>query len=195
MPDTPVELTLRDGAAVQIEPIRPEHKQALARGFERLSERSRYTRFLAPMERLSPSMLTYLTDVDHHDHEALIALDPGSKDLVGVGRYVRTDETSAEAAVTVADDWQGRGLGTGLTSLIAERALEEGIDRFSAVLLAENEEMLALLESLGEVKVTGREAGTLTVEVPLQPERPGAGKGLYALLRLARRVAAAVQPS
>jgi RimJ/RimL family protein N-acetyltransferase len=178
---------------VVIQPIRPDHKDALERVFARLSDRSRYSRFLAPMERLSPTMLAYLTEVDHHDHEALIAFDPGSGDAVGVARYVRIEGSTAEAAVTVIDDWQGRGLGTGLTSLLAERALEEGIDSFTAVLLAENREMIALLESLGQVTVTDREAGTMNVEVPLEPERPGAGKGLYGLLRAARRVAEAAR--
>jgi RimJ/RimL family protein N-acetyltransferase len=186
----PMELTLRDGAMVLIEPIRPEHKDALKGAFERRSERARYTRFLAPMDRLTPTMLAYLTEVDHHDHEALIAFDGRSDDAVGVARYVRGEGTSAEAAVTVADDWQGRGLGTAMTSLLAGRALEEGIDRFTAMLLAENKEMIALLESVGHVTVTGREAGTLNVEVPLESDRPGAGKGLYGLLRAARRVAA-----
>ena len=195
MASDPVELTLRDGASVLIRPIRPQDREALERAFARLSERSRYTRFLAPMEQLSPTMLTYLTEVDHSDHEALIAFDRRSGEAVGVARYVRTESDAAEAAVTVVDDWQGRGLGTGLTSLLAERALEQGIGRFTAVVLAENREMIALLESLGQVTVNDREAGTLAVEVPLESERPGAGKGLYALLRLARRVADAVQPS
>jgi RimJ/RimL family protein N-acetyltransferase len=186
----PIELTLRDGSEVRVEPIRPEDKDALARGFEQLSAQSRYRRFLAPMDRLSPTMLAYLTEVDHHDHEALIAFDGGSREVVGVARYVRGEGTSAEAAVTVGDDWQGRGLGTALTSLLAGRALEEGIDRFTALLLAENKEMIALLESVGHVTVTGRDSGTLQVEVPLEAERPGAGKGLYGLLRAARRVAA-----
>ncbi len=193
MASYPAHLTLRDGSIVFIQPIRPEDKRGLERGFKRLSDRSRYSRFLAPMERLSPSMLAYLTEVDHRDHEALIAFDAESKDAVGVARYVRTGGSSAEAAVTVLDDWQGLGLGTGLTSLLAERALEQGIDRFTAVVLAENREMMGLLESLGQVKVTDREAGILNVEVPLEPERPGAGKGLYALLRAARRVAAAAR--
>jgi RimJ/RimL family protein N-acetyltransferase len=179
---------------VVIQPIRPEHRDALARSFERLSEESRYRRFLAPMEQLGPTMLAYLTEVDHHDHEALLAFDRESGEAVGVARYVRTNGASAEAAVTVIDEWQGRGLGTALTSLLAERALEEGIDRLTAVLLAENKEMIALLETVGDVKVTGRDSGTLQVEVPLQPERPGAGKALYALLRLARRIAAAARP-
>jgi RimJ/RimL family protein N-acetyltransferase len=186
----PIELTLRDGSEVRVEPIRPEDKDALARAFEQLSEQSRYRRFLAPMERLSPTMLAYLTEVDHHDHEALVAFDIGSGEVVGVARFVRDEGTSAEAAVTVGDDWQGRGLGTALTSLLAGRALDEGIDRFTALLLAENKEMIALLESVGHVTVTGRDSGTLQVEVPLEAERPGAGKGLYGLLRAARRVAA-----
>jgi RimJ/RimL family protein N-acetyltransferase len=186
----PIELTLRDGSEVRVEPIRPEDKDALARAFEQLSEQSRYRRFLAPMERLSPTMLAYLTEVDHHDHEALVAFDVGSGEVVGVARYVRDAGTTAEAAVTVGDDWQGRGLGTALTSLLAGRALDEGIDRFTALLLAENKEMIALLESVGHVTVTGRDSGTLQVEVPLEAERPGAGKGLYGLLRAARRVAA-----
>jgi RimJ/RimL family protein N-acetyltransferase len=186
----PIELTLRDGSEVRVEPIRPEDKDALARAFEQLSEQSRYRRFLAPMDRLSPTMLAYLTEVDHHDHEALVAFESGSEEVVGVARYVRDEGTSAEAAVTVGDDWQGRGLGTALTSLLAGRALDEGIDRFTALLLAENKEMIALLESVGHVTVTGRDSGTLQVEVPLEAERPGAGKGLYGLLRAARRVAA-----
>jgi RimJ/RimL family protein N-acetyltransferase len=190
VPSDPVRLTLRDGAMVEIRPIGPEDKEALEHGFELLSDRSRYTRFLAPMERLGPTLLAYLTEVDHHDHEALIAFDRESGSAVGVARYVRTEKTSAEAAVTVLDEWQGLGLGTGLTSMLAERALEEGIDRFTAVILAKNEAMIALLETLGQARVTGREAGTVNVEVPLEPERPGAGKGLYGLLRVARRIAA-----
>jgi protein lysine acetyltransferase len=68
-------------------------------------------------------MLAYLTEVDHQDHEALIAFDSRSGDAVAMARSARTEGTSAEAAVTVGDGWQGRGLGTGLTSLLAGRAL------------------------------------------------------------------------
>ena len=89
-PDDGVEVELRDGSWAQVRQIRPDDREALRRGFERLSPESRYRRFLTPMEKLSESQLTYLTDVDHHDHEAMIAFDlatPG--EVVGVGRYVR----------------------------------------------------------------------------------------------------------
>jgi GNAT superfamily N-acetyltransferase len=185
-------LTLRDGGAVLVRPIAATDKDALLAAFERLSEDSRYRRFLGPMETLGPSMLSYLTEVDHHDHEALIALEPASGDLVGVARFVRTEAGAAEAAVTVADEWQGRGLGTALTTMLAERALEEGVDRLVALLLADNRDMVELLASVGTVSVTGREGGTIEVEVPLEPERPGAGKGLYGVLRSAAAQAARI---
>jgi GNAT superfamily N-acetyltransferase len=147
------------------------------------------------MATLGPSMLTYLTEVDHHDHEALIAFDPATESAIGVARFVRTGADTAEAAVTVSDEWQGRGLGTALTRLLAERALEEGIGRFVALLLADNRDMVDLLASVGSVSVTAREGGTIQVEVPLELDRPGVGAGLYAVLRsVAARAARIVDP-
>jgi RimJ/RimL family protein N-acetyltransferase len=171
-----VELELNDGSWVCIRGIKPGDRDALARGFERLSEDSRYRRFLTPMERLTQSQLDYLTTVDHHDHEAVVALDlarPG--ELVGVGRYVREGEGSdrAEAAVTVADDWQGKGLGTALTRILGGRAADEGITRFTALLLADNDAMVALLDDLGKVEVTDRDGDAVEVDVPLEPEVTG----------------------
>ncbi|HMD56954.1 MAG TPA: GNAT family N-acetyltransferase [Solirubrobacteraceae bacterium] len=175
-------LTLRDGARVTVRPIRPQDAAPLRAGFERLSEQSRYRRFLAPMLELSPSILRYLTEVDHHDHEALIAMGPDGT-LVGVARSVRSrsDAHVAEAAVTVADDWQGRGLGTALLELLADSARAEGIRRFTALVLADNREMLDLFESLGPVRILERASGTIDLEITLPPG--GAGPHLRELLR------------
>jgi hypothetical protein len=48
-------------------------RDLLLRGFNRLSPESRYRRFLVPIADLSESAIRYLTEVDHHDHEAMIA--------------------------------------------------------------------------------------------------------------------------
>ncbi len=166
-----METELRDESWIRIRPIRPDDKDALLAGFEALSEESRYRRFLTPMRTLSRTQLEYLTEVDHRDHEALVAVDATSGAIVGAGRFIRDgDGDRAEAAVTVADDRQGVGLGTALTRVLAGRALEEGITRFTALLLAENDEMLALLEGVGTSRVTGREGEAVQVEVPLAPE-------------------------
>jgi RimJ/RimL family protein N-acetyltransferase len=142
--------TLRDGSSVLIRPIAPEDRELLRSGFEQLSERSRYMRFQGPMATLSDHQLSYLTEVDHHDHEALLALDPTTGDAVGVARFVRVHDGVAECAVVVADDWQGRGVATQLLDRLVERAHDEGIERFTALVLAENAEALRLLESLGD---------------------------------------------
>ena len=104
---------LRDGAVVHVRAIGPGDEALLEAGFERLSDESRYKRFLHPVKRLGPRELDYLTHVDHSDHEALLALGAYGVEPVGVARYVRLpDGESAEVAITVVDDWQGKGVGT-----------------------------------------------------------------------------------
>jgi RimJ/RimL family protein N-acetyltransferase len=153
----------------------------------RLSPQSRYRRFFTPTSQLSQSQLRYLTEVDHHDHEALVALEPATGHGIGVARFVRSprDPELAEVAVAVADSWQGRGAGTVLLHRLTERAREEGVRRFSAEILAENQPMLELIDDLGEVRVTDREQGAIEVEVTLPAE--GIGAALRETLRAAAR--------
>ena len=67
---------LRDGSTVLIRQVRGTDAPLLADGFARLSARSRQMRFLGPKKMLSAAELRYLTEVDHHDHEAIGALCP-----------------------------------------------------------------------------------------------------------------------
>ena len=172
--------------ALEIRPIAPEDRQALLEGFERLSPESRYRRFLSPRGTLTPRELRYFTEVDHHDHEALVALDPATGEGVGVARYVRSteDPTVAEVAVAVIDDWQRQGVGTRLLTALAERAREEGIASFTGLVLADNELMLNLLGEIGRVNIGESEAGAVEVTVDL----PDTGLGhLRRLLRALAR--------
>lgn len=160
---------------LQIRPIAPEDKQALAEGFERLSDESRYRRFLAPRGSLSDAELRYFTEVDHHDHEALVAIDPETGQGVGIARYVRskTDPKSAELAIAVVDDWQRMGVGTSLATALSERAKREGITVFTGPVLAGNRLMLNLARDLGEVRIDRQGHGRVevTVELPRKARR------------------------
>lgn len=165
----PERVTLRDGSEVEIRPVRPTDKQLLRDGFARLSAESRYRRFLVPMPRLSARLVRYLTEIDHHDHEALGALAAGSGEPVGIARYVRSEEggDAAEVAVAVVDDWHGRGVATALLTRLAERAREEGIARFTAICQAANEDALDLVGDLGATRMTATDSGLVEAQVEL----------------------------
>ena len=166
------ETTLRSGDRVLIRPIRPSDKNRLLEGFHRMSPESRYRRFFSPVNELGAGQLRYLTEVDHHTHEALAALDATGGEPLGVARFIRTkdDPRVAEVAVAVVDDWQGRGLGTELLRELAARAREEGVEHFSAFVLQQNRPMIELLEELGDVHVVSREAGWSSCS-PTSPPR------------------------
>jgi RimJ/RimL family protein N-acetyltransferase/nucleotide-binding universal stress UspA family protein len=172
---------LRDGSAVEVRPISPADRQLLADGFERLSPESRYRRFFSPVSRLSARQLDYLTDVDHRDHEALMALAEDSGDAVGVARYVRTRPGVAEPAIVVADDWQGRGLATQLLDLLADRAREEGVECFVAPVLAENRAAIRLFDGLGDATVR-HDGVEVELTIPLGAEKTGATASLRRVL-------------
>ena len=180
---------LSDGSEVEIRPITPDDRAGLTAGFERLSELSRYRRFLSPTSHLSARQLAYLTDVDHHDHEALVAIDPSSRDGLAVARYVRSAQNPGEAefAVAVADDWQRRGLGTALLRQLAARARAEGITRFTGFVLEDNQPMRGLLQSLGEVQQRDTQDGTLEVwlDIPEDPLREEHERRLASWMRAA----------
>jgi GNAT superfamily N-acetyltransferase len=165
----PVDTTLPDGTAILIRPLTPADGPELAYGVEHLSARSRYRRFLGTPPALDPKTVQYLTDVDHHDHEALGAQDAATGEGIGVARYVRDHEhpRCAEVAVAIADAWQGRGAGSVLLDHLAARAREEGVETLTGLVLADNVAMLRLFDHLGDVRRTPAAAGAVEVQVDL----------------------------
>jgi GNAT superfamily N-acetyltransferase len=127
----------------------------LADGFARLSVRSRRSRFMRDKNRLTEAELRYLTCVDHHDHEALGALGPDGRGA-GVARYIRDTEEprAAEVAITVVDEWQGRGLGSKLLALLCERARAEGVYWLTAQVAYDNHVSSKMVRNAGGVLVS-----------------------------------------
>jgi acetyltransferase len=144
------ELRLRDGTAVPLRPMRPEDAELERRFFEGLSERSRYQRFLNLMARLPPQMLARFTQLDYDRELALVALAPGGNDFIGVGRYApNADGETAEFALTVADAWQGRGVGRALLERLCDCARTAGYRTLYGHILNANQDMLGLALNLG----------------------------------------------
>jgi GNAT superfamily N-acetyltransferase len=140
-------LTLPDGTNVLVRPIAGEDKPLLAAGIRRLSPETAFRRFLSPKVSFTAAELRYLTEVDGHDHIALVAVDAADPStLIAVARCVRiTPPDTAEMAIVVGDRWQGLGLGGILTQELSRLARQEGIRRMSGSMLAYNRPAFRLM--------------------------------------------------
>jgi GNAT superfamily N-acetyltransferase len=138
---------------IQIRPLTTADRDRLAEEFSHLSEQTRLRRFGGLTDRLSERDLDRLTDIDHRNHEALAALEPGTDRIVGVARYIvlPEDPHAAEVAVEVADDWQGRGIGRRLIRELVGRARAGGITRLLAYVSTDNLPVLGWIARGGGV--------------------------------------------
>ena len=161
-------LVLRDGSAAVIRPLEPDETGAVLSIFDHMSDEMRYRRFLGYKKRLSARDLEALTAVDHRSHEALVAVAADGGEAIGVARMLRDRrrQDTAEASVAVVDEWQGRGLGSALMERLVARARDEGIRRFTAVLMTENTAMLRVFQRIGAVRAS-MYGPTLEIEVEL----------------------------
>lgn len=170
---TPVRL--RDGTEAVVVPLLPANRDALRHEYEHLSAETRFGRFLAAVPELTDTMLDHLVDdVDGADHVALVLLvttPEGTELPLGLARILRypDDPTAADLAVTVVDDWQGRGVATALLDVLM-RHRPPGVQRIDTVVNAGNRASLAMLRRLGEVEVGPTESGAERVVVELPDE-------------------------
>src|SRR5262245_22371092 len=168
--DYSVEEILRDGASIHIRAIRPDDRERLANHFQRLSARAIRFRFMGAKRHLSDTELDYFTRPDFVRHVALVATlrEGGSERIIGVGRYVTGDGlgATAEIAFAVADEHQGRGIGTLLLEHLLRIAREHGITEFRADVLGDNTRMLEVFQHIGLHVRGATEAGVVHVSFP-----------------------------
>ena len=142
----------RDGIEYFIRPIVADDLQrelAFVRG---LSEESRYHRMMYVVHEPTAELLAPLLNVDYERNMALVALYGPERDqqIIGVARYARDDDGAGyEFAVAVADEWQGRGVGSRLLEELFEYARTRGLRRLYGRVLNDNARMLSLARSLG----------------------------------------------
>jgi len=168
-----VALSRRD--AVVIRPIRADDARRLQSMFARLGALTRYRRFLSPLTHLTTHQLAYLM---HVDHEALVALEPRSGEILGVARYLRDPANPSRARLTVAvvDDWQGRGVGGALVERLSVRARANSVEVFGSSTVAGNQAARRLMRhdsvtladewSAGMSELTGRLAQPRSTAAP-----------------------------
>ncbi len=147
---TPVPVQVRDGTHLMLRPVLPGDSERTVHGHIQFSSETLYRRFMTP--RLpTPALLHYLSEVDYVDHFVWVMTD--GSDPVADARFVRdeNDPKLAEIAFTVADAYQGRGIGTFLIGALSVAAKVDGIERFSARMLSDNAPMRAIMDRHGAV--------------------------------------------
>ncbi len=169
---------------VYVRPLGPDDKAALRRFFEELSPTTVALRFLGPKKALSEKELSYFTEVDPVRHVALAAtLGSGNAErIIGVARYVRLEvggqlSERAEVAVTVADEFQGIGVGGMLTRGLILLAKQNGVREFVLNVSGENRKVLAMFRQYLRVVSHTVEAGAVEIvcsldETPIPLARP-----------------------
>ncbi len=167
---------LKDGSEAVVRPIAPSDQERLKASFEQLGADSRYRRFLGAKASLNDRELVYLTEVDHRDHEALVAEQPATGEILGVARFVRSERNSsvAEVGIAVVDHAQRQGLGRVLMDRLASRAREEGVTRFTGVRVG-NAAIRALFRELGPAVATHVGSGTAKLAVNLSTDHAVGG--------------------
>jgi GNAT superfamily N-acetyltransferase len=165
---------LSEGTRVVLRPLGPGDAGRIAAAFARLSKRTRALRFLGGKAEMSPAELRYLSDVDGEMHFAIAACQEDAPDeIIGIARFLRFDQdpARAEVAATVADAFQGRGLGRLLLTRLAEAARERGVRTFHCELAEGNTPALGLVsEAAPGLWTACSEDGVVVVDVPLPPE-------------------------
>ena len=135
-----------DGLTIRI--LRNGDTATVATLFERLGFRSRERRFCGAKPRLSDRELQLLARVDE-THHVLVGYVDGDREPVGIARLVRTGR-SAEVAFEVADAYQGRGIGTTLTRVLAADARAAGITELQATVCGDNPPAVSLLSRVAQ---------------------------------------------
>ncbi|MGW6120180.1 GNAT family N-acetyltransferase [Nocardia sp. NPDC055165] len=159
-----------DGGVVRVRPIVPADADALAAFHTGLSDRTRYLRYFGPYPQISPKDMYRTTHVDYRDRVGLVAVLGTA--IIGVARYellARPGPRAAEVAFVVADEHQGRGLGSVLLEHLAGAAAENEVIAFVAEVLAENEAMITVFREAGYQLQRSRDGSEVHLEFAIDP--------------------------
>jgi RimJ/RimL family protein N-acetyltransferase len=146
-------VTLTNERLVRIRALHSHEERSIRVLHARLSPRTRYLRFLSPIPALPDVVVRRLACVDYRRRLAMVAEDEGAggAGVVALASFSAVDETTAEVAIVVQDDWQRQGVGTALVSTILDAAEKRGFNRFVATIATDNSIIRRLLDRFGRI--------------------------------------------
>ena len=161
------DVVLRDGAMAHVRPIVPQDAEGVRRFHAGQSAESIYLRFFAPLKTLSDKDVARFTQVDYDWRVALVATLRG--EIIGIARYDRLDEETAEVAFHISDAHQGRGVGSVLLEHLAAIAQERGVAKFAADVLPQNHKMIQVFREAGYEVSYHFDDGVIAVAFTIEP--------------------------
>ncbi len=161
------DVVLRDGSVARVRPIVPDDADRIRKFHAGQSEESIYLRYFAPIRELSDRDIHRFTHVDYTDRVALVATH--RDDIIGIGRYDKIDDRSAEVAFNISDQYQGKGIGSVMLEHLATIALDKGVERFVAETLPQNRKMLNVFKEAGYAVTHRLEDGVVAVSFNITP--------------------------
>jgi RimJ/RimL family protein N-acetyltransferase len=148
----PGDLTLRNGRVVHVRAIVPSDEEEILQAFDRLSNQSRYMRFMHSVREVNRTRLRDVLASFPEKGLAIAATVPAEDgiDIVGTATFIiGPGPETCEFAISVADAWGGAGLGHALMTALIEAARRRGLREMDGFVLAENQPMLRLASRLG----------------------------------------------
>ncbi len=160
---------LRGGRAIRLRPIRPTDAGRLIALHGRLSRETIYSRFFSHLPVLTETRAAYFTTVDYDHRLAIVAVDGDGADeeIVGVARYDRQNNGTAELGLLVEDRVHGLGIGSVLLAAIIDAARQRGVPTLVADVLGANARMLHLLRETHLPYRTSRRREVVRIELDL----------------------------
>ncbi|MGB3352799.1 MAG: GNAT family N-acetyltransferase [Mycobacterium sp.] len=147
---TPIPVPVRDGSILYLRPVLPGDIERTTNGPVEFSGETLYRRFQS-IRVPSKTLMAYLFEVDYLEHFVFVLTDGPDGPVVADARFVRDEANPAEAEIAfiVGDAYQGKGIGTLLMGAISVAAGYDGVQRFTARVLSDNQPMRAILDHFG----------------------------------------------
>jgi RimJ/RimL family protein N-acetyltransferase len=149
---TTIDITLRDGRAVQIRAMLPADEAEILQAFDRLSADARYMRFMRAVREPNRERMRKILASFPERGVGIAATVPAADgiDIVGTAIFVLgSDPATCEFAITIAADYGGAGLGRTLLTALIDAAKRRGLKEMEGFVLASNKPMLGLAARVG----------------------------------------------
>ncbi|MFC6085190.1 GNAT family N-acetyltransferase [Sphaerisporangium aureirubrum] len=152
--------------AVEIRPARMDDEERVGAFVAGLSPRTLTLRFFTGYGRTDRKLVRALIAVDER-RDVLLAVDGGERVLGHAMGYLR--DGSTEIAVMVADEWQGRGIGSRLVRALLRRAVARGAHEVGMDVMGDNRRVLAMIKRRWPGARMRIEAAVVEVAAPIGP--------------------------